>query len=308
MEEAKENKSVVTSYRINQDTKDKIKKQLDDLGLTQEQYFNQVISIMEMENVKKNNMFAVNTTELQDLTQRISNLFIGLCDQGNSFLKNKDTELEGLKTKYKDMLSNKEGSITSLKDELQYTYNKLDVLQSENNNNKNELESIRSEYNKQIEQLESNLVDKTSLIEEYKNKNDMLLTDLTEYKQYKTEVEEYKNLLEDNQSRIFLLNESIKNKDITIKELTSNIENLKQENEKKLGDLKDKLLFEKESEILKLKQEQYKHVEELKNKYDLEIEKKNKIIEEMNAKYHKEMEEYQEKYKELLNIKSNLEK
>lgn len=308
MEEVKENKSVVSSYRISQDTKDIIKKQLDDLGLTQEQYFNQVTSIMEMENVKKNGMFSVNTTELQDLTQRIYNLFIGLCDQGNSFLKNKDIELEELKAKYKDMLSNQESSITSLKDELQHVYSDLDVLQNENDNNKNELENIKSKYNKQIEQLESNLVDKTSLIEEYKNKNDMLLTDLTEYKQYKTQVEKYKNLLADNQSRIFSLNDSIKNKDFTIKELTSNIETLKQENEKKLEDLKSKLLFEKETEILKLKQEQYKQVEQLKNKYDLEIEKKNKIIEEMNAKYHKEMEEYQEKYKELLNIKSNLEK
>jgi hypothetical protein len=41
-------KSVVTTYRLSQDAKGKLQQQLKDLGLTQEQYFNKVVSLMEL--------------------------------------------------------------------------------------------------------------------------------------------------------------------------------------------------------------------------------------------------------------------
>ena len=64
MEELKENKSVVTSYRLTQDTKDKVQQQLKDLGVTQEQYFNRVVSLMELENVKQNGFIAQDVEKL----------------------------------------------------------------------------------------------------------------------------------------------------------------------------------------------------------------------------------------------------
>lgn len=282
MEEVKENKSIVTSYRLKEDTKDKIKTQLDQMGLTQEQYFNKVVSMMELENVKQNNIFAINTTELQDLTQRIYNLFIGLCDQGNSFLGNKDTELEELKAKYKDMLFNKDNIITQIKDELQQVYNNLNVLQNENNNNKNELLNVKLEYNKQMEQLEGNLNDKTSLINEYKQKNDDLMGIISEYKQYKIEVEEYKKLLADAHAKNIDKDNIIKDNELNINGLNKDIEKLSQEHDAELENLKDKLIFEKDKSILELKQEQQQQLENLQDKYS------NKI------------NEYQNKYESLL--------
>ena len=65
MEEVKENKSIVTSYRLSQETKEKLQQQLKDLGLTQEQYFNKVVSTMELENVKQNSFLSMDTTVIQ---------------------------------------------------------------------------------------------------------------------------------------------------------------------------------------------------------------------------------------------------
>ena len=282
MEEVKENKSVVTSYRLAQDTKDKLKKQLDDMGMTQEQYFNKVVSIMELENVKQNNIFAVNATELQDLTQRIYNLFIGLCDQGNSFLSNKDTELEELKVKYKDMLFNKDNKITQLKDELQQVYNNLNIIQSENDNDKIELDKVKLEYDNQLEQLESNLKDKSLIVEEYTSKNNNLLKDLKEHEKYKIDLEEHKKLLSDAQLRELNLKNDLDANNKEVQKLNNDIEVLKQESQKELEQLKKELIFEKNKAILELKQEHQKAQEEL------------------NAKYNKEINEYQIKYKQLL--------
>ncbi len=282
MEEVKEIKSVVTSYRLSEDTKEKLKKQLSELGMTQEQYFNRVVSMMELENVKQNNIFAVDTVELQELTQRINNIFIGLCEQGNSFLENKDTELGELKVKYKDMLSDKESLIIEQKQELQEVYNNLVLAQNENKENESKLLSIKIEYTKQLEQLEGNLEDKKLIVEEYKGKNDMLLSDLAELKQYKVEVDEYKKLLADYQAKNIDLSNSNKDKEYSINQLNESLEKLKQDNQREIESIK------RENQLnIKLAVAEVK--DELSNKLSQE-----------QMRHNKEIEEYQSKYRELL--------
>lgn len=269
------NKSVVTSYRLKEDTKENIKRQLSELGLTQEEYFNKVVSMMELENVKKNNIFAVNTTELQELTQRIYNIFVNVCEQGNSFLNNKDTEIEELKNKYKDMLLDKDNSITSLKQELQSVYSNLEVLQKENNDNKNELLNVKNEYNKQLEQLESSLQDKTLIVEEYKQKNDMLLSNLQEYKQYK---EQYQSLEKDM--------EQLKANNITLITDKTTLENTVARLQDKVNNDADKIGFYKDN-ITDLKKDIEGYRADLKSLED----KRDKQIENIKADHEKVLQE-----------------
>jgi hypothetical protein len=282
MEEVKENKSIVTSYRLSQDTKDKLQQQLKDLGMTQEQYFNKAVSFMELENVKKNSFLSKDTTIIQSNLDAILNAFVSIADSSNNLIGNKDAEIETLKAKYKDMLADKESLITKQKQELQDVYSNLLMLQDEDKENKSELLNIKIEHNKQLEQLETNLKDKTLIVEEYKGKNDMLLSDLTEYKKFKVEVEQYKNLLADAQAREIDKDNIIKDNDYNIKHLNETIEKLKQDNQKELDQLK------KESELnIKLAVAEVK--EALNNKLNQE-----------QMKHNEEIEMYQKKYKSLL--------
>ena len=105
-------KNVVTSYRLSEDTKGKLQQQLKDLGLTQEQYFNKVVSLMEVENVKQNSFLSKDTTIIQSNLDAILNSFINISDNSNNLINNKDLEIEEQKEKYKNMLLNKENSIT----------------------------------------------------------------------------------------------------------------------------------------------------------------------------------------------------
>lgn len=280
-------KSIVTSYRLKEDTKDKIKQQLDQLGLTQEQYFNRVVSLMELENVKQSSFLSKDTTIIQSNLDSILNAFISIADSSNNLIGNKDTELEAAKHKYKDMLFNKENNITELKLELQQVYDNIRVLQNENDNNKNEVLSTKIEYNKQLDQMESNLKDKTSLIAEYKVKNDDLLSIVSEYKQYKVDAEEYKKLLSDAQTKNIELNNSLKDKDLTINNLNKNIEKLKADNISEIETLKDKASIKLEKSLL---ESQKKHQQDL---------------EKLNNKHNADIVEYQEKYKALLEKMEN---
>lgn len=286
------NKSTVTSYRLKEDTKENIKRQLTELGLTQEEYFNKVVSVMELENVKKNNIFAVDATELQQLTQRICNIFIGLCDQGNSFLSNKSEELEQLKNKYKDMLLDKDNSITKQNEELQQVYNNISILQSENDNNKNELMNIKTEYNKQLQQLENNLKDKTLIVEEYKQKNDMLLSDLQEGKQYKEQYKalqkEMEQLKVDNESLKDINNKLINDNNLVNNKLNNNaemIEFYKSNNTELKADIKV-LEQQHKQEIEQYKEEQKEQLQgqekTLQSKYEVELSKKDLEIQKLN--------------------------
>ena len=275
-------KNVVTSYRLSEDTKGKLQQQLKDLGLTQEQYFNKVVSLMELENVKQNSFLSKDTTIIQSNLDAILNSFINISDNSNNLINNKDLELEEEKVKYKNMLLSKENSITEAKQEFQQAYENLNLLKIENEDHKSELLNIRVEYNKQLEQLESNLTDKASLINEYKIKNDDLLGIVSEYKQYKPQVEEFKKLLSDAQTKNILTNDIIKNKDLSIDELTKSIEKSNQDNQKEMMSQK------KENELnIRLAVAEVK--EELNNRLNQDQQKHNA-----------EIEEYQTKYKALL--------
>jgi len=304
MNENESNKSTVTSYRVKEDTKADIKRQLDSLGLTQEEYFKKVVSLMELENVKKNNIFAVNTDELQEITQRIYNIFINTCEQGNSFLNAKGSELEELKNKYKEMLLIKDNRITEQKQELQDVYLKLDVLQKTNDSNKLEIANIRLKNDKQMEQLENNLKDKTLIVEEYKQKNDMLLSNLSEYKEYK---EQYK-VMEKELSQLKINNEVLgsekNNLENTIVKLQDKINNdterilfYKSEIENKNQSMKEykidiKVLEEKkDKEIVSIKIENKEVLERelkaLEDRYNVESNKKDLQIEKLNSEMDK---------------------
>jgi hypothetical protein len=282
MEDLKENKSIVTSYRLSQDTKDKVQQQLKDLGMTQEQYFNKVVGFMEMENVKQNSFLSKDTTVIQSNLDAILNAFISIADSSNNLMSNKDIELEELNNKYKDMLYDKENSIKLQKQELQDWYINFNELQKENEEHENQLSGIKIEHNKQFEQLDSNLKDKNLIVEEYKNKNDMLLSDLAEYKNHKVQLEEYKKLLADAQTRNIDKDNIIKDNDYNINHLNNGFEKLKQDNQKEIETLKKENQLNIKIEIAEVK-------ESLNNKLSQE-----------QFKHNKEIEEYQTKYKSLL--------
>lgn len=275
-------KNIVTSYRLSEDTKGKLQQQLKDLGLTQEQYFNKVVSLMELENVKQNSFLSKDTAILQSNLDAILNSFISISDNSNNLISNKDLEVEQQNVKYKNMLLTKDNEITEAKQKFKQAYDNLDSLKIENENYKNELLGIRTEYNKQLEQLQSNLIDKTSLINEYRIKNDDLLSIVSEYKQYKPQVEEYKKLLSDAQTKNISINDIIKNKDLSINELTKSIEKLNRDNQKEMMSQKKENELNKELAVAEVK-------EELNNRLNQDQQKHNA-----------EIEEYQTKYKTLL--------
>ena len=102
MEEIKKSKNI-TSYRLSQDKKDRLKQQLVDLDIIPEQYFNKVVSAIEMENLKQNSFSDnhKNLTIIESNLDAIFNSFISIVESNNTLINNKAAELVGLKSNTK---------------------------------------------------------------------------------------------------------------------------------------------------------------------------------------------------------------
>lgn len=122
---------------------------------------------------------------LEALTKQISDYYLNMGKRIEVIRKSKDMEFAKETEIYKD-------KIETLKGENDNINEKFTSLHEVYNN----ISSDYDKLNKQLLQLQESLNDKNLLVEEYKSKNDTLTGLLSEYKQYKTEIEEYKKSLE----------------------------------------------------------------------------------------------------------------
>lgn len=275
------------SVRMEQEDKEKLLKLIQDSGKSNKEFMTSLINIYDLNKAKiEMPEIAQDIEGLEALTKQISDYYVNMGKRIEAIRKSKDIEFAKETEIYKD-------KIETLKDENNNINEKFISLQEVYNN-------INSDYdklNKQLSQLQESLNDKNLLVEEYKSKNDTLTGLLSEYKQYKIEIEKYKKSLEASQKQNTNLANEIKENNKIIenlkKDLNSKVVELGNKYKSNIEALKDKADIEKSKEILIL---QKQHQEE---------------IQKINLKNNKTIEEYQAKYKQLLeelekNKKTNL--
>src|SRR5665647_3165967 len=156
--------------------------------------------------------------------------------------------------------------------------------------------SLKQQHN----QLQESSQDKLTIIKEYQSKNDTLTGILEEYKQYKVEVEQYKKSLSEIQSKNIELKDSIKDKDFTVNNLSKDIVNLKEDHEKSINGLT------KSQE--QLKDKHIEDIQQLNDKASITMDKallklqkeQQEQLKQNQVNHNAEIQEYQSKYKSLL--------
>jgi chromosome segregation ATPase len=190
---------------------------------------------------------------------------------------------------YKDKINKLQNEIDSVNLLNSMNEGKLIILSNDNT-------SLKEQHN----QLQESSQDKLTIIKEYQGKNDTLTGILEEYKQYKVEVEQYKKLLEDAQSKNIELKDSIKDKNFTVNNLNKDIVNLKEDHEKSINGLT------KSQE--QLNDKHIEDIQQLKEKANITLDKallklqkeQQEQLSQNQLKYNEEIQEYQSKYKSLL--------
>lgn len=264
---------VTFGVKVPEELKAQLEQLQKDSGLrTGKDFIQQLVNNYVVEKTKENiPQVAEDLRELQTLTQRINNIYLNLGYRIDNITKAQEEE-------QKQLLSKRDSIISDLQSKIEILATDKNTITEAYNNTVN----LNSDYLQRVNQLTDNNNNIKALITEYKTKNDDLLSIVSEYKQYKDQVEQYKELLSQAQAQNIDLSNTINNLNATVKAQDKELEQL---NNKQIQDLEQ---IKKESELnIKLAVAEVK--EELNNKLNQEQQKHNA-----------EIQDYQNKYKSLL--------
>lgn len=282
---------VTFGVKVPEELKQQIDNLIKDSGLrTGKEFMQSLINSYVLEKTKESlPEVAEDLKELQNLTQRIDNIYLNLGYRIENITKAQQEQQQQL-------LGKKDSIILDLQSKIEMLSTSKDSLVEENNN----IVNLNNEHIQRVNELTEGNNNIKALNEEYKNKIDTMAGIVEEYKGYKVENETVKALLASQQSDNIGLNDNLKGKDFTINGLNKDIEKLNKDHEKtiiELGKSQEQLKDKHISDIEQVKDK----ASIIMDKALLELQKSQQAQLSLDqSKYNKEVQEYQNKYKAML--------
>ncbi|MBX4262534.1 hypothetical protein KTC96_25095 (plasmid) [Clostridium estertheticum] len=283
-------KSTVLGIRLDTEERKRFDGFVGEEGKNNKDFLNTLLNLYELNKGKVKNINLVGDIDvLEGYTNKIHQAFINVIDK--------------LESQKGDISENSQKNLQIYKDKVSDLQNEIDSVTLLNSTNEEKLIILSNDNISQKEQymqLQESLQDKLTIIEEYKGKNDTLAGILEEYKHYRVDIEQYKKSLIDAQSKNNELKGTIKDNDFTVNVLNKDIEKLKQEHEKDINGLTKSQQQLKDKHIEDIEQLKYKaNITMDKALLELQKAQQDQLSQEQ-LKHNAEIQEYQSKYKELL--------
>jgi len=282
---------VTFGVKVPEELKLQIDNLIKDSGLrTGKDFMQSLINSYVLEKTKESlPEVAEDLKELQSLTQRIDNIYLNLGYRIDNITKAQQEQQQQL-------LGKKDSIILDLQGKIELLSTSKYSLIEENNN----IVNLNNEHIQRVNELTEGNNNIKALNEEYKNKIDTMAGIVEEYKGYKVENETVKALLTSQQTDNIELKDSLKGKDFTVNGLNKDIEKLNKEHERaiiELGKSQEQLKDKHISDIEQVKDK----ASIIMDKALLELQKAQQAQLSLDqSKYNKEVQEYQNKYKALL--------
>lgn len=275
----------VTSMRLNEEDLEQFKAFAKDNGLNQQQAFNSLIALAELEKAK--NVLgdrAKSIDVFKDTVTKLINFYV------NSLEENTTTE-QTIREELSKELQTKDNTISNL-------YEQLQGLKADNETfkgNEKIKDTIIRQTDEEVKKLQKDIEDKNKNIDKLNSNNDLLQEQLQEYKQYKEQYKEIEKQLE-----------RLKTENITKDTNISILENSNKQLKDKISNDSEMLEFYKTNnaelkDSIKALEQQYKHelnnikeehtkalkeriqanTEQLQSKHDVEVAKKDLEIQKL---------------------------
>lgn len=295
----------VTSMRLNDEDLEQFKAFAKDNGLNQQQAFNSLIALAELEKAKDvlgDRANSINT--FRDTINKLLNFYV------NALEENTTTE-QTIREELQKELSTKDNTISTL-------YEQVQDLKADNETfkgNEKIKDTIIKQASEEVKKLQKDIEDKQSQLDIANRNNNNLQDQVAEYKQYK---DNYKTIekdleqlkaeheeLKDTNNKLnndnVLLNDRVKNNSDMIEfyksnniELKANIKSLEDKYNNQIQEFKAEATKVLDERIKANKQEIINKEIELNNKNDIELQKKDlelqklqNEIDNLKAKEHK---------------------
>ena len=270
-----ENKKVITSMRLSEEDIEKFKKFAEENGFTQQQAFNSLMAMAELEKAK--NVLSDRGKEIdtfRELATKLVNMF------ANSLEMNVTAE-DTIREELNKELKSKDESIIVMSEQIEkYKEDHAQISQK----NK-EMSDRINDLNNEIKKLLNDINNNEKQINTLNSNNEMLQEQLQEFKQYK---ESYKN----QQTQIRELTSKVnalESEKLSMKNSIELLDNMAKSNKEQIEFYRSELQSKKEevAEIRKETSDNIKAMEEqYKSRLEMEIKKKDLEIAELrNNKY-----------------------
>lgn len=267
--------SEVFSVKVDEELKGRIKTLIDESGMQGKDFMEQIIKVYELNSAKDIMPSAMgDVEELQAVTKRIYDIFIGLIERSSTLIKNKEGTL-------KDEIEKKNRSITLVQEKLDIVTRELESFRKENEDLNGRYHDIKEEVSqcdsrmREQERNHRNLLEsKEELIREYKDKNDALNGVISEYQEYKDKNKELAASNDKLKAEIDLLKKQLGEKERKEEKLTDEIENIRSQNQVAIL----KMQMDKEKAILELREKHQSKYEELNNDCNTKVDEYSKKV------------------------------
>ncbi|NLD45761.1 MAG: hypothetical protein GX660_00985 [Clostridiaceae bacterium] len=259
------------SVRMPEDVKEKITSMITESGLNAKDFISQIIQSYELKEVRKMQpVMDADIEELSLLTGRIHNLFINLCERVSSFQQQREEEF-GVK------LSEKDGMLAVFNDRIRVQEQKLIQYDENMVVLKKQYEDVWQQHTQTVEMCEA----QKALVLEYREKNDTLTGLLSEYQEYRHQIESLKQAMEEEKILRCDIESKLREKDNEIRQLKTLVEDTQKTAELQLQQRLESLNIEKEKYILTLQKEQQNKLETAQQQYADKVKELLNMIEEL---------------------------
>lgn len=200
---------ITYSFKTDEETKERIKQFIDESGISSKDFFSNLLSVYEMERVKKGApLLSADIDELESLTRRINTIFINIGERVNTLQADHAKQLQQSQETGNSTIELLQQRIKSLEADRLHDEERIQSFIEDKERSENQVSGLHD----RIKELEETAKDKNSLINEYKEKLDTLTSIVNNYKaaseenqQLKTKNAEYAEKIQDYQRQIDLL-------------------------------------------------------------------------------------------------------
>ena len=305
-----ENKTKISTLRVNIGDEESFKQYLKDNGYTQAEGFKNLVALMELDNAKEQlSDRAKEIDTFRDTVNKLIGFYI------NSLEVNQVAE-ERIREEVKKELSTKDNIISNLQEQLQEQKEKIEEIKAESKEISKDNKALTSEKEKAFEDikakekenetlagnnkmLQEQIITLNGIITEYKDLKDLNIKLEAENKElkgihqsFKNELEQLNNKLTNSTDMLKFYKEQVEELKVREKELNKNISNKENSYKAEIKALEEKNIKELDKAKAELQ-------EKLNSKYELELEKKEIEIDKLKNM----INQLQDKLKEKNNIK-----
>lgn len=261
------------SAKASDETKEQLAKLLEQSGIdTQKAFLEDMAKVYELHQAKSMvPILGADLDELQQLTNRINSIFVGIGERINTLVTTKEQDHQVDLTKKQGIIDTLQGRIDQIvleRDEAEANYQ---ALLGDMKIKDETLVNLQNEMKRQVDQLTEVNHSNKDLIQQYKEKVDTLSGLLAEYQEAKKENTSLTEALQNAQRTVNSLAREKADLSRDLNRLQEQLSAAEERYTASLEQARDKAIFEQEKALLALQKEHQAQLGQLQEQYSRKV-------------------------------------